>query len=68
MAPYISHADAQEAARISQYMAKLIILNEYAGAKTERYQEILAERSGEQFTTHTRMLRKQRCQQITLTW
>ena len=66
IAPYTSHADAQYMARIVQDVVELITLSEYAGAQTEWCQEILADRSVEQFMICTRMLKSRKCQQRVL--
>ena len=67
-APYTGQTDVQHTALIEQDMAELITLRTFVGAQAERHQEILAERSTEHFMTCTKMLMKQRCQQIIVVW
>ena len=46
----------------------LVTLSEYAGAQAEMCQEILPDRSAEQFTAYTKLVMKHRSQQKILMW
>ena len=48
-------------------VAELIISDECAGTRVERYQEMVTEENAEQFATYARALRKLRLQHRSLT-
>ena len=64
----MSHASVHYMIKVMQGVAEEIILSKYTGAKVERCQEMVTDRSMEQFMRHAKMPRKQRCQFRSLVW
>ena len=54
---YTKHVDAQCRTSVVQNVAELITLSRYAEAQVERCQQIVTERSEEQFMTHVKIMR-----------
>ena len=57
--PDVNHADVQHMARAGQGVAESIIQNEYVGARAERCQKMITEKSVHIFMTCDKMMMKQ---------
>ena len=66
--PPMSHANVQHVAGVVLGATELTILSECTEARAEASQEMATEKNVEQFMTCTKMLRKLRRQNRSLTW